>query len=81
VITLAGLQLPMLVSGALVVEVVFGWPGMGRVAYDAVMAQDLPVVLAAVLLATLLVIAGSLAADLALAAVDPRARDARKRVS
>jgi peptide/nickel transport system permease protein len=71
----------MLVSGALVVEVVFGWPGMGRVAYDAVMAQDLPVVLAAVLLATLLVIAGSLAADLALAAVDPRARDARKRVS
>jgi peptide/nickel transport system permease protein len=74
VITLAGLQLPVLVSGALVVEVVFGWPGMGRVTYDAVMAQDLPVVLAAVLLATILVIAGNLLADLGLAIVDPRLR-------
>jgi peptide/nickel transport system permease protein len=74
VITLAGLQLPVLVSGALVVEVVFGWPGMGRVTYDAVMAQDLPVVLASVLLATILVIAGSLLADLGLALVDPRLR-------
>jgi len=74
VITLAGLQLPVLVSGAVVVEVVFGWPGMGRVTYDAVMAQDLPVVLAAVLLATILVIAGNLLADLGLAFVDPRLR-------
>jgi peptide/nickel transport system permease protein len=74
IITLAGLQLPILVSGALVVEVVFGWPGMGRVTYDAVMAQDLPVVLAAVFLATILVIAGSLLADLGLALVDPRLR-------
>src|SRR5258706_2214431 len=74
VITLAGLQLPVLVSGALVVEVVFGWPGMGRVTYDAVMAQDLPVVLAAVFLATIVVIAGNLLADLGLALVDPRTR-------
>ena len=74
VITLAGLQLPVLVSGALVVEVVFGWPGMGRVTYDAVMSQDLPVVLAAVFLATILVIAGNLLADLGLALVDPRLR-------
>lgn len=74
VITLAGLQLPVLVSGALVVEVVFGWPGMGRVTYDAVMAQDLPVVLAAVLFATILVILGNLLADLGLALVDPRLR-------
>jgi peptide/nickel transport system permease protein len=77
VITLAGLQLPVLVSGAVVVEVVFGWPGMGRVTYDAVMAQDIPVVLAAVLLATILVIAGSLLADLGLAFVDPRLRVGR----
>jgi peptide/nickel transport system permease protein len=78
VITLAGLQLPVLVSGAVVVEVVFGWPGMGRVTYDAVMAQDVPIVLAAVLMATLLVIAGGLLADLGLAVVDPRVRLARK---
>jgi peptide/nickel transport system permease protein len=78
VITLAGLQLPVLVSGAVVVEVVFGWPGMGRVTFDAVMAADIPVVLAAVLLATILVIAGNLLADLGLAAVDPRLRLGRK---
>ncbi|HZN55693.1 MAG TPA: ABC transporter permease [Candidatus Polarisedimenticolaceae bacterium] len=74
VITLAGLQLPFLVSGAVVVEVVFGWPGMGRVTYDAVLAQDLPVVLASVLLATVLVIAGNLLADVGLALADPRVR-------
>ena len=78
VITLTGLQLPVLVSGALVVEVVFGWPGMGRVTYDAVMAQDIPVVLAAVFLATVLVVAGSLLADLGLALVDPRLRPSRE---
>jgi peptide/nickel transport system permease protein len=78
VITLAGLQLPVLVSGAVVVEVVFGWPGMGRVTYDAVLAADLPVVLAAVLLATILVIAGNLLADLGLAFADPRLRIGRK---
>jgi peptide/nickel transport system permease protein len=78
VITLLGLQLPMLVSGALVVEVVFGWPGMGRVTYDAVMAQDLPVVLAAVFLSTVVVIAGTLLADCGLALVDPRVRLPRR---
>jgi peptide/nickel transport system permease protein len=78
VITLTGLQLPVLVSGALVIEVVFGWPGMGRVTYDAVMAQDIPVVLAAVFLATILVVAGSLLADLGLAWVDPRLRPGRE---
>jgi peptide/nickel transport system permease protein len=74
VVTLAGLSLPTLVSGSIVVEVVFGWPGMGRLAYDAVLARDLPVVLATVLLATVLVVFGSLAADLGLAWADPRAR-------
>ncbi len=77
VVTLAGLQFPVLVSGAVVVEIVFGWPGMGRVTYDAVLAQDLPVVLAAVLLATILVIAGNLLADLGLALVDPRVRQGK----
>lgn len=79
VVTLVGLQLPLLVSGALVVEVVFGWPGMGRVTYDAVMAQDLPVVLAAVLLATILVVLGSLLADVGQALLDPRVRGAAGR--
>jgi peptide/nickel transport system permease protein len=78
VITRAGVQLPLLVSGALVVEVVFGWPGLGRVTYDAVLSKDLPVVLAAVVLATILVVVGSLLADVGLALVDPRLRPGRK---
>jgi peptide/nickel transport system permease protein len=74
VINLAGLALPALISGSLIVEVVFAWPGMGRLTYDAIRAQDVPVVLATTLLATMLVVLGSLAADLAMAAVDPRIR-------
>ena len=74
VINLAGLSLPVLVSGSLVVEIVFAWPGMGRLTYDAIMAKDLPVVLVTTSLAASLVVLGNLAADLALAAVDPRIR-------
>jgi peptide/nickel transport system permease protein len=74
VINLLGLSLPVLVSGSLVVEVVFAWPGMGRLTYEAILAQDFPVVLATTLLATILVIVGSLMADLAMAAADPRIR-------
>ena len=56
------------------IEVVFAWPGMGRLTYEAILAQDVPVVLATTLLATILVIVGNLAADLAMAAADPRIR-------
>jgi peptide/nickel transport system permease protein len=74
VITIAGLSLPLLVSGSLPVEVVFGWPGMGRATYQAILSADLPVALAAVLLATVVVVFGNLLADLALAWADPRVR-------
>jgi len=74
VITLLGLSLPILVSGSLVTEVVFGWPGMGRLAYDAILAQDIPVVLATTVLTSVLVIVGSLLADIAIAVADPRIR-------
>jgi peptide/nickel transport system permease protein len=74
VITLLGLSLPVLVSGSLVTEVVFGWPGMGRLAYDAILAQDVPVVLATTLLTSFVVILGSLLADIATAVADPRIR-------
>ncbi len=73
-ITLAGMSLPVLVSGSLVTEVVFSWPGMGRVAYEAILARDVPVVLAATLLSSLLVVGGNLAADVALLVADPRIR-------
>lgn len=74
VITLVGMSLPVLLSGSLVTEVVFAWPGMGRLTYDAIRAQDFPVVLATTLLATLLVVVGNLVADLAMLAADPRIR-------
>lgn len=75
-IAVTGLSLPFLVSGSLVVEVVFGWPGMGRVAYEAVRAEDLPLVAAATLLSAAAVVAANLLADIALVVADPRARGA-----
>ena len=74
VINLVGLSLPVLFSGSLVTEVVFAWPGMGRLTYDAILAQDYAVVLASTLLASVMVVLGNLASDLAMAAVDPRIR-------
>lgn len=76
-IAVTGLSLPFLVSGSLVVEVVFGWPGMGRVAYEAVRAEDLPLVAATTLLSSAAVVTANFLADVGLAAADPRARRVR----
>ena len=73
-IELTGLSLPYLLSGALITEVVFSWPGMGRLTYAAILARDYPLILGSSLLAAVLVVAGSLLADLAHAAFDPRLR-------
>ncbi len=73
-ISVLGLSIPLLVSGSLVTEVVFAWPGMGRLAYEAILAKDVPVVLAATALSSTLVVLGNLAADLALGMADPRIR-------
>jgi len=74
VVNLVGLSLPILLSGSLVTEVVFAWPGMGRLTYDAIHAHDMSVVLATTLIATLMVLLGNLVADLTMPAVDPRIR-------
>lgn len=73
-ITLLGLHLPFLVGGALVVEVVFGWPGMGRVTIEAIWARDYAVIMATTLLAALAVVTGSTLADLLYRWADPRVR-------
>jgi peptide/nickel transport system permease protein len=75
-VTIIGLQLPALFSGVVFVETIFAWPGMGRVMVLAVLARDYPVVMAATAVFAVLVVAGNLLADLLVAAVDPRARDA-----
>lgn len=76
VVTEISLSLPTLVSGALVVEAVFAWPGMGRLSLAALHSRDYPLVVACTTVAALLVVAGSLLADCVHAAIDPRVRDA-----
>lgn len=78
VITLVGLQLPVLLSGALIVEVIFAWPGMGRVTYDAIFAKDLPLVMAINLIASVMVIVGNTLADVGYGLADPRIRINKK---
>lgn len=73
-ITLLGLNLPFLLAGALVVEVVFGWPGMGRVTIEAIWARDYPVIMATTVLVGTAVVTGSTLADLLYRWADPRLR-------
>ena len=74
VITLFGLYLPVLFSGTVFVEVVFGWPGMGSLIVEAIGQRDYPVVMAAAFLFGLMVVVGNLVADVLYAVVDPRIR-------
>ena len=78
VVTLLGLSLPALFSGAVFVEAVFAWPGVGGVLVGAVQARDYPVILAATAVSALLVVIGNALADLLVAWVDPRAREAAR---
>jgi peptide/nickel transport system permease protein len=74
VVTLLGLSLPILVSGSVVIETIFSWPGMGQVAYNAARARDIPLILGATLIGAAAVILGNLVADVLYAVVDPRTR-------
>ena len=73
-ITIAGLQLPTLLSGALVTETVFTWPGMGRLFLDSLGYRDYPVVMGILVFSAILVLVGNLLADLLYAVADPRIR-------
>jgi peptide/nickel transport system permease protein len=74
IITLLGLYLPLLFSGTVFVEAIFGWPGMGRVIYDATLQRDYPVVMATSFIFAALTVAGNLIADILYAVADPRIR-------
>lgn len=74
VITLLGLALPSLLSGAVITEQVFSWPGIGRLLVDSINGRDYPVVLGITMMVAVLVIVGNLLADLAYSIVDPRVR-------
>jgi peptide/nickel transport system permease protein len=72
-VTVAGLSAPFLLGGAVVVENVFAWPGMGSLMMESIGARDYPTVLAINFAGACLVIAGNLLADVAMLRVDPRA--------
>lgn len=73
-ITLAGVQLPSILTGALVTETVFTWPGMGRLFLDSLGYSDYPVVMGLLMFSAILTILGNLIADIVVALVDPRIR-------
>jgi ABC-type dipeptide/oligopeptide/nickel transport system permease component len=74
VITIIGYRAAFILSGTIVVETVFAWPGMGRLFYQAITSQDLQVVQAIVLLLTTLVVLANILTDLTYAFIDPRVR-------
>lgn len=74
ILTITGIQLATLLGGVIVVEVVFAWPGLGRLVYNAVAARDYPVIQGAVLLIAALFLAINLIVDVLYAVVDPRIR-------
>ena len=73
-ITLFGFTLGSLVSGSFVAETIFSWPGLGNVTLEALNAQDQYLVMGSVLMASAVLIAGNLVADVLLAIADPRIR-------
>jgi peptide/nickel transport system permease protein len=74
VVTLLGLYIPFLISGAFLIETIFAWPGMGRTVVTAIFQRDYPVVLAGAFVISILVILGNLLADVLYSVVDPRVR-------
>lgn len=73
-ITLLGLAFPLLLGGSVFIERIFSWPGMGRLAADAILTRDYPLVMAVVIVGSMLVSAGNLLADILYAIADPRLR-------
>jgi len=74
VITLLGLSLPFLVSGAVITETIFAWPGMGQQVINAIPLRDIQVVTGFTLIASVMVVVGNILSDVLYAVVDPRVR-------
>jgi peptide/nickel transport system permease protein len=73
-ITVAGISVPSIVTGAYITETIFSWPGIGRLGVTSIGGRDYPVIMAVTLLSALLIILSSLIADIAYAWADPRIR-------
>jgi len=73
-VTIVGLDLPFLISGAVVTESIFAWPGMGRLFWDAVQDTDIPVLMAVLVIVAFLVVVFQIITDIAYTFLDPRIR-------
>jgi len=73
-VTVVGLEVPRLLAGAMVTEVVFAWPGLGRLLTASLLARDYPVALGVLMLLAVAVVAANLVTDLAYGWIDPRVR-------
>ena len=71
-VTMFGLILPGLIGGSVIIESIFSWPGMGRMAYEAILARDYPIILTVNFISAVLVLAGTFVSDLLYLLVDPR---------
>jgi peptide/nickel transport system permease protein len=74
VVSIVGLQIGILLSGALVVETIFAWPGLGKLLYDAVLQRDYPLVMTGTLVVAILIAVVNLLVDISYAVLDPRIR-------
>jgi peptide/nickel transport system permease protein len=73
-VTMFGLILPGLISGSVIIESIFSWPGIGRMAFEAILARDYPIILTVNFVSAVLVLIGTFISDLLYMAVDPRIR-------
>ena len=74
VVTIIGLEFGFMLSGVVVVEVIFAWPGLGRTVFDAISHRDIPLVQASVIVISIMVIIINLITDIIYAKLDPRIR-------
>ncbi|MBW1841336.1 MAG: ABC transporter permease [Deltaproteobacteria bacterium] len=73
-VTMFGLILPGLIGGSVIIESIFSWPGMGRMAYEAILARDYPIILTVNFVSAVLVLGGTFISDILYLVVDPRIR-------
>jgi peptide/nickel transport system permease protein len=71
-LTRLGSLIPHLISGSVILEVIFNWPGLGRLFFEGIVSRDYPIMMAAIMVSSSLVLVGILLADIAYAWADPR---------
>jgi peptide/nickel transport system permease protein len=74
IVAMIGIDIGIYMQGVVVVEAVFGWPGIGQLAWQAIQRLDIPIIMAVTLVAAVGIVVGSLLADIATTMIDPRVR-------